>query len=97
MRNLEFGWFIPTRGDTDDYGEPLKIAAGLEMFDRVALAAERAGFEYMLGPVGHQCWDAWMTGAMMTRKTTKMRRLWPHGPAISTRCCSPRWSARLIN
>jgi alkanesulfonate monooxygenase len=63
MRNLEFGWFIPTRGDTDDYGEPLKIAA------------ERAGFEYMLVPVCHQCWDAWMTGAMMTRKTTKMRML----------------------
>jgi alkanesulfonate monooxygenase len=75
MRNLEFGWFIPTRGDTDDHGEPLKIAAGLEMFDRVALAAERAGFEYMLVPVGHQCWDAWMTGAMMTRKTTKLRIL----------------------
>ena len=75
MRDLEFGWFIPTRGDTDDYGEPLKIAAGLEMFERVAQAAERAGFEYMLIPVGHQCWDAWMTGAMMTRKTSKIRML----------------------
>jgi alkanesulfonate monooxygenase len=75
MRNLEFGWFIPTRGDTDDYGEPLKIAASLEMFDRVSVAAERAGFEYMLVPVGHQCWDAWMTAAMMTRNTRKMRML----------------------
>jgi alkanesulfonate monooxygenase len=75
MRTLEFGWFVPTRGDTDDYGEPLKIAAGLEMFDRVALAAERAGFEYLLVPVGHQCWDAWMTGAMLTRNTTKIRML----------------------
>jgi alkanesulfonate monooxygenase len=75
MQNLEFGWFIPTRGDTDDYGEPLKIAAGLEMFDRVSSAAERAGFEYMLVPVGHQCWDAWTTGAMMTRNTTKLRML----------------------
>src|SRR5688572_28254350 len=75
MRDLEFGWFIPTRGDTDDYGEPLKIAAGPEMFDRVAVAAEKAGFEYMLIPVGHQCWDAWMTGAMMTRNTSKIRML----------------------
>ncbi|MFZ0854257.1 MAG: LLM class flavin-dependent oxidoreductase [Hyphomicrobiaceae bacterium] len=75
MRKLEFGWFIPTRGDTDDYGEPLKIAAGLEMFNRVTVAAEQAGFEYMLVPVGHQCWDAWMTGAMMTHKTTKIRML----------------------
>ncbi|HET9584465.1 MAG TPA: LLM class flavin-dependent oxidoreductase, partial [Bradyrhizobium sp.] len=75
MRKLEFGWFIPTRGDTDDYGEPLKIVAGLEMFNRVTVAAEQAGFEYMLVPVGHQCWDAWMTGAMMTHKTTKIRML----------------------
>ena len=43
-----FGWFIPTRGDTDDYGEPLKIAAGPEMFERVVVAAENAGFESLV-------------------------------------------------
>jgi alkanesulfonate monooxygenase len=75
MPDLEFGWFMPTRGDTDDYSAPLKVSAGLEMFDRVASAAQRAGFEYMLIPVGHQCWDAWMTGAMMTCKTSNMRML----------------------
>jgi len=75
MRPLEFGWFLPTRGDTDDYGDPLKIAAGMEMFTRVAQAAEAAGFEYMLIPVGHQCWDAWMTGALMIGQTKKMRML----------------------
>ena len=75
MRDLEFGWFIPTRGDTDDYGEPLKIAAGPEMFERVVVAAENAGFEYILIPVGHQCWDAWMTGALMAGKTKSIRML----------------------
>jgi alkanesulfonate monooxygenase len=75
VRPLEFGWFLPTRGDTDDYGDPLKIAAGLDMFERVATAAEKAGFEYMLIPVGHQCWDAWMTGAMMVGRTKSMRML----------------------
>jgi alkanesulfonate monooxygenase len=75
MPDLEFGWFMPTRGDTDDYSVPLKVSTGLEMFDRVAIAAEQAGFDYMLIPVGHQCWDAWMTGAMMTRKTSRMRML----------------------
>ena len=75
MRPLEFGWFLPTRGDTDDYGDPLKIAAGSEMFERVAVAAEAAGFEYMLIPVGHQCWDAWMTGAAMIGRTKSMRML----------------------
>ncbi|MCB1512145.1 MAG: LLM class flavin-dependent oxidoreductase [Hyphomicrobiaceae bacterium] len=75
MNKLEFGWFIPTRGDTDDYGEPLKIPAGPEMFERVAVAAEKAGFEYLLIPVGHQCWDAWMTGAIMAGKTKHIRML----------------------
>lgn len=75
MRKLEFGWFLPTRGDTDDYGDARKIAAGPEMFGRVAVAAENAGFEYMLIPVGHQCWDAWMSGAMLTGKTKKLRML----------------------
>jgi len=75
MRPLEFGWFLPTRGDTDDYGDPIKIPAGMEMFARVAKAAEAAGFEYMLIPVGHQCWDAWMTGALIIGQTTKMRML----------------------
>lgn len=75
QRPLEFGWFLPTRGDTDDYGEPHKIAAGMDMFERVAKAAEAAGFEYMLIPVGHLCWDAWMTGALMAGRTSKMRML----------------------
>ncbi len=75
MRPLEFGWFLPTRGDTDDYGDPLKIAAGSDMFERVAQAAEDADFEYMLIPVGHQCWDAWMTGALMIGRTKKIKML----------------------
>ena len=75
MRPLEFGWFLPTRGDTDDYGEPIKIAAGMEMFARVAEAAEAAGFEYMLIPVGHQCWDAWMTAALLAGRTKSIRML----------------------
>ena len=75
MRPLEFGWFLPTRGDTDDYGDPLKITAGSEMFERVARAAEDCGFEYMLIPVGHQCWDAWMTAALMIGRTKKIKML----------------------
>ena len=74
-RPLEFGWFLPTRGDTDDYGTPLKVPASSEMFERVTVAAEAAGFEYMLIPVGHQCWDAWMTGALMIGRTKKIKML----------------------
>ena len=69
---LEFGWYLPTHGDTTAYGVPeAQVPASPELFDRVRRRAEAAGFEYMLIPVGHQCWDAWMTGAMMTRNTAR--------------------------
>lgn len=75
MQKLEFGWFLPTTGDTDDWGTPGKVPASPEMFERVATAAEDAGFEYLLVPVGHRCWDAWITSAMMIGKTKKIRML----------------------
>lgn len=75
MRKLEFGWFLPTTGDTDDWGVPQKVPASPEMFERVAQAAEAAGFEYLLVPVGHRCWDAWITSAMMIGKTKKIKML----------------------
>ena len=51
VRPLELGWFLPTRGDTDDYGTPLKISASAAKFERVTVAAEEAGFFFQgLGP-----------------------------------------------
>ena len=51
MNNLEFGWFLPTRGDTLDYAVPQQIPPSPEMFKRVVKAAEDNGFEYILLPV----------------------------------------------
>ena len=60
-KRLEFGWFLPTAGDTTAYGlAPAQVAPSLEMFDRIVAAAEAAGFEYMLVPVQTACW--WQRG-----------------------------------
>ncbi|MCB1548281.1 MAG: LLM class flavin-dependent oxidoreductase [Hyphomicrobiaceae bacterium] len=75
MQALEFGWFLPSRGDTDDYGIPQKVPPSPQMYERVAKAAEDSGFEYLLVPVGHECWDAWMISAMMVGRTKKMKML----------------------
>ena len=48
MRDLEFGWFLPTRGDTLDYAVPQQIPPSLDLFERVVKAAEDNGFEYIL-------------------------------------------------
>ena len=75
MQRLEFGWFVPTTGDTDDYGVPQKFPANPQMIERITKSAEAAGFEYLLIPVGHRCWDAWMTAATMIARTNKIRML----------------------
>jgi len=75
-RRLEFGWFLPTAGDTTAYGvASAQIASSLPLFDKVVAAAEAAGFEYMLVPVQTACWEAWITSAMMVARSKSMRML----------------------
>ena len=73
---IGFGWYIPTHGDLTNFADPDQfIPASMEMFDRVALAAEAAGFEYALVPVTPTCWEAWISTAMMSARTTKLKML----------------------
>jgi alkanesulfonate monooxygenase len=73
---LEFGWFLPTSGDTTCYGDRSKfIQPSAELFDRVVLAAEAAGFEYFLVPVAATCWEAWISSAMAVAKTKRIKAL----------------------
>ncbi len=73
---LLMGWFCPTIGDTTDFGDPAKsVPQSAEMFERVALAAEKAGFDFMLVPVSPICWDAWVTAAYLAARTSKLKYL----------------------
>ena len=75
-KRLEFGWFLPTSGDTTAYGlASAQIAPSLELFDKVVAAAEAAGFEYMLVPVQTACWEAWISSAMMVARSKSIRML----------------------
>src|SRR5207237_5543085 len=65
MRPLEFGWYLPTHGDTTAYGlMEAQVAGSPELCDRVVQAAEAAGFEYLLIPVGPGGWEAGITGTV---------------------------------
>lgn len=76
MRPLEFGWYLPSNGDTTCYGDgPAVVPAGPAMFDRVLAAAEAAGFEYMLVPVAGPCWEAWVTTAFLAGRSASIRML----------------------
>jgi alkanesulfonate monooxygenase len=73
---LEFGWFMPTWGDTTCYGDKNAfIPPSADLFDRVILAAEAAGFEYFLVPVSSTCWEAWIASAMAVAKTKRIKAL----------------------
>jgi alkanesulfonate monooxygenase len=73
---LEFGWFLPTSGDTTCYGDRTTfIPPSADLFDRVILAAEAAGFEYFLIPVAATCWEAWISSAFAVAKTKRIKAL----------------------
>ena len=75
-KRLEFGWFLPTAGDTTAYGlASALVPPSLPLFDRVVAAAEAAGFEYMLVPVQTACWEAWISSAMMVARSKSIRML----------------------
>lgn len=76
MPRLEFGWFLPTSGDTTCYGDRSRaVPPSLQMFDRVLAAAEAGGFEYLLVPVDAACWDAYVSSAMMLGRSQSIRML----------------------
>jgi alkanesulfonate monooxygenase len=76
MRPLEFGWYLPTHGDTTAYGLPeAQVGGSPELCERVVRAAEQAGFEYLLIPVGSTCWEAWIAGAFMAARSSKIKPL----------------------
>ncbi|MBR1162032.1 LLM class flavin-dependent oxidoreductase [Bradyrhizobium elkanii] len=76
MRPLEFGWYLPTHGDTTAYGlMEAQIAGSPELCERVVAAAEHAGFEYLLIPVGSVCWEAWIAGAFMAARSRRIKPL----------------------
>ena len=73
---LSMGWFCPTLGDTRAFGDPSQsIPQSMAHFERVALAAEKAGFDYVLVPVSSHCWDAWVAASFVVSRTTKLKAL----------------------
>jgi alkanesulfonate monooxygenase len=76
VSRLEFGWFLPTAGDSTVLADPsTRVPASMDYFTRVVGAAEAAGFEYLLVPIQTECWEAWITSAMMIGRSESIRML----------------------
>ncbi len=76
MNALEFGWYLPTNGDTTAFKVPEKERPpSLDLFERIIQAAEGSGFEYLLLPVIPACWEAYISGAFLAARTQSIKPL----------------------
>ena len=89
---IDFGWFLPTMGDTETIGPPTREPTA-EYLVEVARAAEDAGFVFALVPVGTTCQDAWLASAVVAAQTEKLKFLVAMRPGF----VSPTLAAKMSN
>ena len=91
---MKVHWFLPTYGDGRQlvgggHGVPVGSAGGvrpatLSYLTQVARAAEQLGFEAALTPTGMWCEDAWLTTAMLSQQTERLKFLVAFRPGMLT-------------
>ncbi len=92
MGDVDFGWFLPTMGDSEVIGPPTREAS-LDYLVDVARAAEDAGFGFALVPVGTTCFDAWMASAIVAGRTERLKFLVALRPGF----VAPTLAAKMSN
>ncbi|MFF9020470.1 LLM class flavin-dependent oxidoreductase [Streptomyces eurythermus] len=83
--SLTFHWFLPTNGDSRDvvgggHGSPATVSGrdrppAVAYLSQIARAAEELGFVAALTPTGAWCEDAWLTTAMVSQHTERLKFL----------------------
>jgi alkanesulfonate monooxygenase len=101
--SLTFHWFLPTNGDGRDIvGGGHGVATGaagairtpsVKYLGQIARSAEQLGFEGALTPTGAWCEDAWLTTAMLTEVTERLKFLVAFRPGQ----VSPTLSAQMAS
>src|SRR4051794_26520224 len=89
---MDFHWFLPTNGDSRDivgggHGVPVGTAGGVRpptvaYLGQIARSAEQLGFVGALTPTGAWCEDAWLTTAMLTEVTERLKFLVAFRPGL---------------
>ena len=101
--SLRFHWFLPTNGDGRDIvggGHGVAVGAAgairppsVKYLGQIARSAEQLGFEAALTPTGAWCEDAWLTCAMLTEVTERLKFLVAFRPGQ----ISPTLSAQMAS
>ena len=90
LAGIRLHWFLPTQGDGCRLVEGPRPAgwaggpraASLGYLTQVALAAEELGFEGALTPTGLWCEDAWVTTAMLSQRTERLKFMIAFRPGL---------------
>ena len=92
---IRFGWYIPTNGDYPGvYGDRATfLPPSLALFTRIACTAESAGFEYALVPVADLCYEAWISCAMISARTSRLSMLVAAPPGL----IAPTVAAKMVS
>ncbi|MFE9680927.1 LLM class flavin-dependent oxidoreductase [Streptomyces sp. NPDC006285] len=101
--SLTFHWFLPTNGDSrhvvgGGHGTPVTAAGGdrppsIGYLSQIARAAEQLGFAGALTPTGAWCEDAWLTTAMVSQHTERLKFLVAFRPGF----VSPTLAAQMAS
>ncbi|MFC8877177.1 LLM class flavin-dependent oxidoreductase [Streptomyces ardesiacus] len=103
MSALTFHWFLPTSGDSRDvvgggHGAPATGSGRnrpptVAYLTQIARAAEGLGFVAALTPTGAWCEDAWLTTAMVSQATERLKFLVAFRPGF----VSPTLAAQMAS
>ncbi|MER7804014.1 LLM class flavin-dependent oxidoreductase [Streptomyces parvulus] len=103
MSSLTFHWFLPTSGDSRDvvgggHGAPdtgtgRRRPPTVAYLGQIARAAEDLGFTGALTPTGAWCEDAWLTTAMVSQATERLKFLVAFRPGF----VSPTLAAQMAS
>ncbi|GGZ00735.1 LLM class flavin-dependent oxidoreductase [Streptomyces poonensis] len=101
--SLTFHWFLPTNGDSRDvigggHGTPATTTGRdrpptVAYLSQIARAAENLGFVGALTPTGAWCEDAWLTTAMVSQNTERLKFLIAFRPGF----LSPTLAAQMAS
>jgi alkanesulfonate monooxygenase len=93
MSHLSFHWFLPTNGGDGRHvvagghgvsAGPAGRPASVSYLGQVARAAEDVGFEAALTPTGAWCDDAWLSTAMLTQVSERLKFLVAFRPGLTS-------------
>src|ERR1043165_6904260 len=92
MAMLKFHWFLPTNGGDGrqvvggGHGVPAGAAgrpASVAYLGQIARSAEQLGFEAALTPTGAWCEDAWISTAMLSSVSERLKFLVAFRPGLT--------------